>query len=485
MTPRRLIPGPNEGAANNTMDSIRPDRFRDECGVFGIYTHPEAANLTYLGLHALQHRGQESAGIVSGNGEGLRSALGMGQVAEVFDKNTLQDLQGDRAIGHVRYSTAGASHLANAQPLKISSHRGEIAVCHNGNLVNAREVRDRLEAEGSIFATTSDTEVILHLIARSRQVELEDAVVDALRELEGAYSLAFLADDRMIGVRDPHGFRPLSVGKLDGAWIFTSESCALDLIGGELIRDVEPGEVVVVADEGLRSSFPFESRPVRQCIFEHVYFSRPDSRVFGRGVSRARKRLGVELAREHPMDADLVVPVPDSGAYAAHGFSEESGIRLESGLVRNHYVGRTFIEPRQSIRHFGVKLKLNPVRDLLEGKRIILVDDSLVRGTTSRKIVEMIHSAGAREVHVRISCPPTVGPCYYGVDTPTRGELIASSHSLEEIRRYIGATSLAYLSLEGMLRAMGGETDTFCTACYTNDYPIPFPEQRETQLDLL
>lgn len=475
-TMRRLIP---------LKPSFPPaDKFRDECGVFGIFQHPEAANLAYLGLHALQHRGQESAGIVSSNGGAMRACLGMGEVSEVFSRESLEMLKGDRAIGHVRYSTAGQSNLINAQPLKISSHRGEIAVCHNGNLVNADEVRRRLEREGSIFSTTSDTEVILHLIAKSRQDTVEDAVVDALRQVKGAYSLAFLTRDRMIGVRDPFGFRPLSLGRLEGATILTSESCALDLIDGEFLRDVQPGEVVVVTKEGMTSSFPFEKTPVRQCIFEHVYFSRPDSRVFGRSVSLVRKRLGAELAREHPVDADVVVAVPDSGTYAALGFSDESGIAFEAGLVRNHYIGRTFIEPEQAIRHFGVKLKLNPVRELLEGKRVVLVDDSIVRGTTSRKIVSMVKSAGALEVHMRVSCPPTIGPCYYGVDTPNRGELIAASHSVDEICRHIRATSLAYLSLEGMLRASGGDPEPFCTACYTNDYPIEFPEQQRAQMEL-
>ena len=464
---------------------LSPDRFREECGVFGIFGHPEAANLSYLGLHALQHRGQESAGIVSCNGDGMQVERRMGQVAEVFDEEALRRLQGDRAIGHVRYSTAGGSLLVNAQPLKISSHRGEIAVCHNGNLVNARPVRDRLEREGSIFATTSDTEVILHLIARSRQAELEDAVVDALRELKGAYSLAFLTADCLIAVRDPMGFRPLSLGTLDGAHIVTSESCALDLIGGTLVRDLKPGEVLVIREDGVRSYFPFETLPTRQCIFEHVYFSRPDSIIFGRPVGAVRKRFGAALARERPAEADVVVAVPDSGMYAAQGFSEASGIPFEFGLVRNHYVGRTFIEPQQSIRNFGVKLKLNPVRSVLDGKRVVLVDDSIVRGTTSRKIVTMVRSAGAREVHMRISSAPTVGPCYYGVDTPTRSELIAATHSVEEIRRHIQADSLGYLSLERMLGAIEGDGGEFCTACYTNEYPIPFPEQQDTQLDLL
>ena len=465
--------------------TIPLDKFRDECGVFGVFGHPEAANLTYLGLHALQHRGQESAGIVSFNGRGMNGERRIGQVAEAFDEAVLGRLRGDRAIGHVRYSTAGGSGLANAQPLQISSHRGELAVCHNGNLVNGLEIRDRLEREGSIFGTTADTEVILHLIARSRQALLEDAIVDALREVKGAYSLAFLAADRMIGVRDPMGFRPLSLGKLDGATILTSESCALDLIGAEFERDVMPGEMVVVKADGAHFYSPFEKQRHRQCIFEHVYFSRPDSFVFGRSVGRVRKRLGAELAREAPAEADVVVAVPDSGLFAAQGYSEAAGIPFEFGLVRNHYVGRTFIEPQQSIRNFGVRLKLNPVRAVLEGKRVVLVDDSIVRGTTSRKIVQMVKAAGAVEVHMRISCPPTVGPCYYGVDTPNRGELIAATHSVEEIRKHIGANSLAYLSLQGMLRAMEEDAGGFCTACYTGDYPIPFPEQQATQLGLL
>jgi len=461
------------------------DKFHDECGVFGVFGHPEAANLTYLGLHALQHRGQEAAGIVTSDGTGLRVERGLGEVPEAFDEEKLRGLVGDRAIGHVRYSTAGGGGLLNAQPLKISSHRGEIAVCHNGNLVNADAIRDRLEKEGSIFGTTADTEVILHLIARSRQAALEDAVVDALREVKGAYSLAFLTTDRMIAVRDPYGFRPLSLGRLEGATILTSESCALDLIGAEFVRDVAPGEVVVIDGKGTRCYFPFETQPTRQCVFEHVYFSRPDSFVFGRSVGRMRKRFGQELAREHPANADVVVAVPDSGLYAALGYSEASGTPFEFGLVRNHYIGRTFIEPTQSIRNFGVRLKLNPVRAVLEGKRVVLIDDSIVRGTTSRKIVTMIRDAGAREIHMRISCPPTIGPCYYGVDTPNRGELIAATHDVDEIRRHIRADSLGYLSLEGMLRAVEGGEDSFCTACYTNRYPIPFPEQQDRQLKLI
>jgi amidophosphoribosyltransferase len=453
------------------------DRFRDECGVFGVFNHREAANLTYLGLHGLQHRGQESAGIVSSNGERLFESRGMGQVAEVFrKKKDLAKLKGRMAIGHVRYSTAGESLLTNAQPLRIGSHRGEISLCHNGNLVNARILRRKLEKRGSIFQTTSDTEVVLHLIARSSARGLDEAIVDALGHIDGAFSMVFLTPDRMIGVRDPRGFRPLSIGRMRDAWILTSETCALDLIGAQPVREVEPGEIVFFTANGIDSIRPFAPVEPAACIFEYVYFSRPDSIVFGKNVSHVRRRMGAELAREAPAEADLVLPVPDSGVYAALGYSSESGIPFEFGLVRNHYIGRTFIEPEQSIRHFGVKLKMNPVRSLIEGKRVILIDDSIVRGTTSRKIVAMVRAAGARQVHVRISCPPTIGPCYYGVDTPSKAELIASSHTVEEIRKYIRADSLSYLSLEGMLRAVDSDSPMFCTACYTDRYPIAVPD---------
>ena len=470
---------PSERKSHKTRGGVRrsdADRFHDECGVFAVYGHPEAANLAYLGLHGLQHRGQESAGLVSSCGDRLLEEKGMGHVARIFKRRQVRRLKGDLAIGHVRYSTAGKSNLINAQPFRIDSCKGEIAIAHNGNLVNADEVRSGLERAGSIFRTSSDTEVILHLIARSAQPDVESAVVDALKQMQGAYSLVFLTRDRVIGVRDPRGFRPLSIGRLGNAHILTSESCALDLIDATFIRDVEPGEMVVISEAGLKSYRPFPAAPVAQCIFEYVYFSRPDSQVFGRSVHAVRKRLGGELAREQPVEADIVVPIPDSGVYAALGFSEVAGIPLEFGLVRNHYVGRTFIEPRQSIRHFGVKLKLNPVRSLLEDRRVVLIDDSIVRGTTSRKIVSMVRAAGAREVHLRISSAPTVGPCYYGVDTPRRAELIASSHSVDEIRRYVRADSLGYLSLEGMYRAVG-EEQSFCSACYTNRYPVPFPEE--------
>ncbi len=461
-----------------TARSADADRFHDECGVFGVFHHPEAANLTYLGLHGLQHRGQESAGIVSSSGERLYEEKGMGQVARIFKKKQLRRLKGDLAIGHVRYATAGRSSLVNAQPLVIDSCKGELGIAHNGNLVNAYSLRDALEKDGSIFRTNSDTEVVLHLIARSRKDDLEAAIVEALKQVQGAYSLIFIARDRIIGVRDPRGFRPLSLGQLGDAQVISSESCAFDFIDAAFVRDVEPGEMVVLSAAGVKSYRPFPPEPVSQCIFEYVYFSRPDSLVFGRGVHEIRKRLGRELAREKPVEADVIVPVPDSGMYAALGYSEESRIPLEFGLVRNHYVGRTFIEPRQSIRHFGVRLKLNPVRALLQDKRVVLIDDSIVRGTTSRKIVSMVRSAGAREVHMRISSAPTVGPCYYGVDTPRRADLIASSHTVDEIRKHIRADSLGYLSLQGMFRAVG-ESRSFCTACYTNQYPVPFPKEEE------
>ncbi len=459
------------------------DHFRDACGVFGINSHPEAANLIYLGLHALQHRGQESAGIVTTEGESLYRETGMGQVAAVFDARRLARLKGASGIGHVRYSTAGTSDLKNAQPMSVRCHKGDIAVAHNGNLVNADRLRMNLESDGSIFTSTSDTEVILHLIARSHQREIEDAVVDALSQVKGAYSLVFLTRNRLMGVRDPMGFRPLSLGRLDGSYILTSETTALDLVGGSLVRDVEPGEVVSIEGREVRSYHPFPPAGPHACIFEYVYFARPDSLLWGRNVAAVRKRLGAELAREAPADADVVVPIPDSGLYAGLGYAQAAGIPYEHGLVRSHYIGRTFIEPSQSIRHFGVRLKLNPVREVLAGRRVVLVDDSIVRGTTSRKLVSMVREAGAREVHMRISCPPTIGPCYYGVDTPVRSELIASSHTVEEIREHLQADSLRYLSQQGMLKAVGGENG-FCDACYTNKYPIEFPRERTHQMGL-
>lgn len=450
------------------------DRFREECGVAAVLGHPEASNLVYLALYALQHRGQESAGIVSSDGRRLNRRVGMGLVAEVFAPRDLSALSGNHAIGHVRYGTAGLSNLDNAQPMLMSGRRGMLAVAHNGNLINALALRQYLEAEGAIFRSTTDTEVILHLVARSRAADTVEALVDALLRVEGAYCLVVTDERQVIAVRDPHGFRPLSIGRLpDGQPMVASESCAFDLVNARYEREIEPGEMVVFSPEGERSFFPFPKRQVAPCIFEFVYFSRPDSLVFSRPVGDVRRALGRRLAQEHPAQADLVVPVPDSGVPAAIGFSRESEIPFDFGLTRNHYVGRTFIEPQKSIRHFGVKIKLNPTRSLIEGKRVVLVDDSLVRGTTMAKIVNMVREAGAQDVHVRISCPPTVSPCYFGVDTPSREELIAAQMPVEEIRQRIGADSLGYLSLEGMAAAVGGTGGEYCVACYTGQYVLP------------
>ena len=465
--------------------AVDDDRFHDKCGLFGIFGHPEAAHLTYLGLYALQHRGQESAGIVASDGVRLRLEKGMGLVNDIFVDGKLDALVGDRAMGHVRYSTAGDTVAANAQPILIECHRGPIALGHNGNLVNAALLRQELEAAGSIFQSTSDSEVILHLYARSHRERLEDAIAASLSKVMGAFSLLFLTRDALVAARDPWGFRPLVIGQVDGATIVCSETCALDLIDAEFIRDVEPGEMVVVDRSGLRSFHPFPPEPARQCIFEHVYFARPDSQVFGRNVLASRLLLGRQLALEAPADADVVVPIPDSGMGAALGYSQESGLPFQWGLIRNHYVGRTFIEPKQSIRSFGVKIKLNPVREVLQGKRVVLIDDSIVRGTTSKKIVGMVRSAGAIEVHMRISSPPTTGPCYYGIDTPLRSELIAARNSVDEIRRYIGADTLAYLSQEGLLRAVADETgERHCTACFSGRYPVAVVQPEEWQLKL-
>ncbi len=458
------------------------DKFREECGVFGIFGHPEAANLTYLGLYALQHRGQESAGIAASDGTRLRVSKAMGYVNEAFDGDALSKLPGPAAIGHVRYSTAGESRLLNAQPIVVDSVHGQFAVAHNGNLINAGEVRDALVRDGAIFQTSSDTEVVVHLFARSKTDGPESAIVDAISQLRGAFSFVMLTRDRLIGVRDPHGFRPLAIGRLGDAYVLCSETCALDLIGATYVRDVEPGEVVVVGPHGLRSVKPYPPARPAQCIFEHVYFSRPDSYVFGESVNEVRTEFGRRLACESGVPADVVVPIPDSGVCAAVGYAEASGLPMRMGLIRNHYVGRTFIQPQQSIRHFGVRVKLNPVRSILEGKRVVLVDDSIVRGTTSRKIVRMVRSAGAREVHMRISCPPTVSPCFYGVDTPRKSELIAATHTLDEIRRYVDADSVAYLSLEGLTGAVRGGRSNYCTSCYTGVYPVAFPRSEAEYL---
>jgi amidophosphoribosyltransferase len=451
------------------------DEFKDECGVFGVYGRAEASTLAYLGLYALQHRGQESAGIAASDGSTMRVSRGMGYVADVFNEHALSELAGPMAIGHVRYSTAGESRLANAQPILIDCAHGQIAVCHNGNLVNQRELRDELVSQGSIFQTSSDTEVFLHLYARSKAPTVETAIVESVSRVLGAFSLVFLTKDRLVAVRDPHGFRPLSLGRLDQGWVVCSETCAMDLIGATYVREIEPGEVLVIGPGGLQSLRPFPPAEPCHCIFEHVYFARPDSLVFGESVNEVRTNLGRALALETGIPADVVVPIPDSGVCAAVGYSEQSGVPLQMGLIRNHYVGRTFIEPTQAIRHFGVKVKLNPVRSILEGRRVILIDDSLVRGTTSRKIVKMVRAAGAKEVHMRISCPPTVSPCYYGIDTPRRAELIAATHTLEEVRKYIEADSLGYLSLEGLLSAVNSHRDRYCTSCFTGRYPVPFP----------
>jgi len=464
---------------------VDDDHFHDQCGLFGIVGHPEAAHLAYMGLYALQHRGQESAGIVASDGTQLRIEKGMGLVNDVFTEARLGALPGDRAMGHVRYSTAGETVSSNAQPYLIECHRGPIAVGHNGNLVNAAILRQELEAAGSIFQSTSDTEVILHLYARSHRERLEDAIAASLYKVMGAFSLLFLTPEALVAARDPWGFRPLVLGRLEGATIISSETCALDLIDAEYVRDVEPGEIVVVDDSGVRSFHPFPSEPSAHCIFEHVYFARPDSLVFGRTVLESRLLLGRELAREAHADADVVVPVPDSGMGAALGYAQESGLPFEWGLIRNHYVGRTFIQPRQGLRSVGVKIKLNPVRQVLEGRRVALIDDSIVRGTTSRKLVRMVREAGAREVHVRISCPPTIGPCYYGIDTPLKSELIAASHSVEEINRYIEADSLAYLTHDGLLKAVGDPGhQRHCTACFSNRYPVAVSVPSESQLRL-
>ncbi len=450
---------------------VLDDHFHDECGVFGIFGHAEAAKLAYLGLYALQHRGQESAGIVSSDGVNLHTHRAMGEVQEIFKPDVLAKLPGTSALGHTRYSTAGDTSLNNCQPILIDCNKGKLALGHNGNLTNAGDWRRKLEHRGSIFQTTSDTEVIVHLIARSSARNLSGAIGDALNQVEGAYSLLLLTLDELYAIRDPRGFRPLNIGRLGSVWMVASETCAFDLLGAEYVREVEPGEMVRISRSGIESIHFAPEKPHQYCIFEHVYFARPDSTVFSRSVNHSRETLGRLLATEHPADADIVVPVPDSGVPAAIGFSLGSGIPFRMGLIRNHYIGRTFIEPSQAIRDFGVKLKLNPVRELLAGRRIVLVDDSIVRGTTSRKIVRMVREAGAREVHVRISCPPTVSPCYYGVDTPTREELIASSHLPEEICKFIGADSLGYLSLAGLKQALSDTEGKFCTSCYTGNYP--------------
>ena len=456
------------------------DKFHDECGVFGIYGHPEAARLGYLGLYALQHRGQESCGIVTSDQRELRLERAMGHVSEAFDQSKLDRLVGASAIGHVRYSTAGEVSIREAQPFLVTCQHGQIAVCHNGNLPFANEERQKLEREGAIFSSTSDTEVVLHGVARSRAASVSEAIPEVLCETEGAFSMLFLTPTELIAIRDPRGFRPLALGRLADAWVIASETCAFDLIDAQYVRDVEPGEMIVINEDGLRSSHPLPTQQHSMCTFEHVYFARPDSLIFGRSVNESRHKLGQQLAIEQPADADIVVPVPDSGTVAAIGYSAQSGISFRFGLVRNHYVGRTFIEPKQSIRSFGVRIKLNPVRDLIEGRRVVLIDDSIVRGTTSKKIVRMVREAGAKEIHVRISCPPTISPCYYGVDTPNKADLIAAQMSVEEIRKFIDADTLGYLSLEGMMAATGISPNEACVACWNERYPTRITEDAET-----
>jgi amidophosphoribosyltransferase len=453
------------------MMDILSDKFHEECGIFGIYGHAEASTLTQLGLFAQQHRGQEACGIVSSDGTDLHQFRSQGLVADVLGEDVLRKLKGASAIGHTRYSTSGRNTIKEVQPFAVTCQHGDIAVCHNGNLPFAAARRRELEKDGAIFSSTSDTETILHSIARIPSEDVVDAVEKVVREIEGAFSLLFLTPGKLIAVRDPRGFRPLNLGKLGDAWCLASETCAFDLIDAEYVREVEPGEMLIIDANGIESRRPFPEKQKAVCTFEHVYFSRPDSIIFGRSVNESRHKMGKQLALEHPVDADIVVPVPDSGVAAAIGYAKESGINFRQGIIRNHYVGRTFIEPSQSIRSFGVRLKLNPVKDLIEGQRIVLVDDSIVRGTTSKKIVQMVREAGATEVHMRISCPPTTHSCYYGVDTPHRQDLIASRMSNEEIREYIGADSLGYLSMEGMLTAIGIDQSSSCTACWSGHYP--------------
>ena len=461
------------------------DKLREECGVMAVYNHPDAARLTYWGLYSLQHRGQESGGIASADGENVSDIKGMGLVSEIFTDDVLAKLPGHLAIGHTRYSTTGDSALLNAQPISVESTMGLIAIAHNGNLINLGTAKARLERDGAIFQTTSDSEIIIQLIAHSSCNTLVDCMADALKQVDGAFSIVLMTRNRIFAARDPHGFRPLCMGRIAGengapdTFVFASETCALDLLHAKYERDVEPGELVMVSEDGVTSRhFSKESVPPASCVFEHVYFARPDSRVFGRWVQHSREEMGRQLARESGVPADLVVPVPDSGVTAAIGYAAESGIPFNFGLIRNHYVGRTFIEPTQRVRDFGVRMKLNPSRALLEGKRVILIDDSIIRGTTSRKIVRMVRAAGATEVHLRISCPPTISPCFYGVDTPSKEHLIAANQTLEQIRQYIEADSLAYLSLIGLTHSCttgepvsGLSPGSFCTACYTGDYP--------------
>ncbi len=447
------------------------------CGIFGVLGHKDAARLTYMGLYALQHRGEESAGIFAYNGKKVTYHKGMGLVGDVFDEKAIKSLRGNIAIGHVRYSTTGSSHTSNVQPFMAAHKRGHIAIAHNGNLTNALQLRHAMEGQGSIFQSTMDSEVIVHLLAKSKKKDYKDSMVWALSQLEGAYSLVLMLDDKLIAARDPRGWRPLCLGRIEGAYVLASETCALDLINAEYVRDVEPGEIVFISKDGIKSIKPFPKQKHSLCIFEYIYFARPDSNIFGKNVYLTRRRLGQQLAREHPVDCDLVMAVPDSGNYAAVGFAEESKIPHETGIIRNHYIGRTFIQPSQSVRDFKVKVKLNPIKDVLKGKRIVIIDDSIVRGTTTRSRVKTLWEAGAKEVHMRVTCPPIKNPCFYGIDFPTKKELIASNKEIEEIGDFIGLDGLEYLSLEGMLKAMLLPKNEFCTACFSGEYPVKPPKK--------
>ncbi len=472
-----MISDPEETCTNMATENpaISPDadKPREHCGVFGIYGHPEAARLTYFGLYALQHRGQESCGIVSGDGTRVRMHRGLGLVPEVFNPHNLSQLPGHLAIGHVRYSTTGSTMLVNAQPFLVQHGGQSIAIGHNGTLTNARDIRCRLEAGGSIFQSTMDTEVIVHLMARHRGADTVESLINALEYVKGSYSLVLATADKVIAARDPYGFRPLCLGQLNGAWVVASETCALDLIQADYLRDVEPGEIVVLDENGLQSHKPFEPTPPRHCIFEYVYFARPDSLVFGQSVYLVRKRLGAALAREHPLSADLVMPFPDSGTYAALGYTSATGIPFEMGVIRNHYVGRTFIQPSQTMRDFSVRIKLNPVRGILKDKRVVVIEDSIIRGTTTRSRIKSLRDAGAKEVSMLVSCPPHRFPCYYGIDFSSKGELIASQQEVDQIRDFLGLDYLGYLSLEGLVEATHLPPSDFCLSCFSGDYPVP------------
>ena len=447
------------------------------CGIFGVYNNSESAKLTYIGLYALQHRGQESAGIISSNGKKFFSKLGMGQVSEIFNKDDLNYLRGSNSIGHVRYSTAGSTSLLNAQPLSIKFVGGNLAIAHNGNLCNAKKLRDKLEKEGSIFQTSSDSEVILHLLAKSKKKNIEEKIADALTKVEGAYSLLFILDKKIIAARDPYGFRPLCIGKLKKSYVVSSETCAFDIISAEYIRDIEPGEIVSFHNGKMRSIKFSQNKKRAYCIFEYIYFARPDSKVYGKSVYSIRKNLGKQLAKESDVGADCVISVPDSANVAAVGYAEQSKIPFQIGFIRNHYIGRTFIEPKQEIRDFGAKIKYNPVTETLKGKKIVVIDDSIVRGTTSRKLIRMLKHAGVKEIHHRISSPPIKCPCFYGIDTPRKSELIAANKSVEEIRKYIGVNTLHYLSIDGLVKATGMKKEDFCLACFNNCYPEKSPRK--------